>query len=322
MPCCKSHGTSCSIRADVSATSLPAVTARRVSGVLPLDKPPGLTSFGAVREVRRLFGERRVGHAGTLDPQARGLLPLCLGRATRLVDYFHAQPKTYRCTVRLGETSDTFDTEGTVVRSGDASGIDADQVREAMTRFVGDISQVPPMHSAVRHEGRHLYELARSGQEVERRPRTVTVHSAELVEFRPGAVAEAEIVVSCGKGTYMRVLAADLGAAVGVGGLLGWLIRTRYGPLDIDAAISLDALGRLEDPRSALLPPEIAVAHIARVDVGASAATQIRRGQAIWLPRSRLTGMQGEIRAHGPGDELIALGELAGALFRPTKVLG
>jgi len=305
----------------VAPTGAPAAPARMISGILPLDKPAGLTSFGAVREVRRIFGERRVGHAGTLDPQAGGLLPLCLGRATRLVDYFHAQPKTYRCAVRLGETSDTFDTEGTIVRSGDAGEISAEQVSEVLRRFVGDVMQVPPMHSAVRHEGRHLYELARSGREVERRPRAVVIHSAELVDFRPGPVAEAELLVSSGKGAYMRVLAADLGVALGTGGLLGWLIRTKYGTLVIESALSLDAVEQLDDPRAALLPIDVAVAHLPRVDVAASASAQIRRGQSVWLPRSTASGAQGETRAHGPSGDLIAIGEQTGALFRPTKVM-
>src|SRR5438105_10469513 len=158
-------------------------------GVLPLDKPAGITSFDAVREVRRIFGERRAGHAGTLDPSATGLLPICVGRATRLVDYFHAQPKTYHCVVRLGERSDTLDTEGTITAGGDASSVDSDAGAAALRAFVGEIDQTPPMHSAVRHDGRHLYELAREGHEVERRPRPVLIPSAELVALRPGRVA-------------------------------------------------------------------------------------------------------------------------------------
>jgi tRNA pseudouridine55 synthase len=298
-----------------------ATVERRTRGILALDKPAGITSFEAVREVRRLFSERRVGHAGTLDPTATGLLPVCVGRATRLVDYFHAQPKTYHCVVRLGERSDTYDTEGTVVAGGDATGIDEETVRRTLQRFVGEISQVPPMHSAVRHEGRHLYELAREGKEVERRPRPVSIHSAELVGFKPGRVAQAEVVVSCGKGAYMRVLAADLGEAVGSGGLLGWLSRTSYGSLDLHDAVTLPALAAMPDPRDALLPLDVAVTHLPKIDVAPALEQLLRRGQPVWLPRTQVPAGAGECRAHAVSGELIAIGELSGLLFRPTKVL-
>jgi tRNA pseudouridine55 synthase len=294
---------------------------RRTRGILPLDKPAGITSFDAVREVRRIYGERRVGHAGTLDPTATGLLPICVGRATRLVDYFHAQSKTYHCVVRLGERSDTFDTEGVITPGGDAGGLTAETVTAALQRFIGDIAQVPPMHSAVRHGGRHLYELAREGQEVARRPRTVSVHSVTLVSLRPGPVAEAEIVVTCGKGTYMRVLAADLGELLGTGGLLGWLVRTRYGTLELDAAVSLAALEQMAEPRDALLPLDVAVAQLPRLDVGPALEVQLRRGQPVWLTRGQTPAATGECRAHSPSGELVAIGELSGLLFRPTKVL-
>ena len=297
----------------------PAVARR--GGVLPLDKPAGITSFDAIRQVRRILGERRVGHAGTLDPTATGLLPICVGRSTRFVDYFHAQPKTYHCVVRLGERSDTCDTEGVVVTGADASALTADRVRSELTRFIGEIDQIPPMHSAVRHEGKHLYELARAGEEVVREPRRVTIYSADLVDFRPGTVAEAEIVVVSGKGAYMRVLAADLGDALGTGGLLGWLARTSYGTLGLSSAITLEQFEAMDEPWLALLPPEVAVAHLPLVNLGPSQVQQIRRGQSVWLPRSILPDVAGECRMHDPTGELIGIGELNGGLLRPTKVL-
>jgi tRNA pseudouridine55 synthase len=299
----------------------PGSAVARRGGVLPLDKPAGITSFDAIRQVRRILGERRVGHAGTLDPTATGLLPICVGRSTRFVDYFHAQPKTYHCVVRLGERSDTGDTEGVIVAGADASGVGADRIRAELTRFTGEVEQIPPMHSAVRHEGRHLYELARAGEEVIREPRRVTIYSAELVDFRPGTVAEAEIVVVSGKGAYMRVLAADLGDALGTGGLLGWLSRTSYGTLGLGSSITLDQLAAMEDPWLALLPPEVAVAHLPLVNLGPAQALQVRRGQSVWLPRSILPDVAGECRMHDATGELIGIGELNGGLLRPTKVL-
>jgi tRNA pseudouridine55 synthase len=299
----------------------PGSAVARRGGVLPLDKPAGITSFDAIRQVRRILGERRVGHAGTLDPTATGLLPICVGRTTRFVDYFHAQPKTYHCVVRLGERSDTGDTEGVVVTGVDAGNLNADQVRAELQQFIGEINQIPPMHSAVRHEGRHLYELARAGEEVEREPRRVTIYSAELVDFRPGAVAEAEIVVVSGKGAYMRVLAQDLGDALGTGGLLGWLSRTSYGTLILSESISLEALAAMDDPWPALLPPEVAVAHLPAVHLGPAQVQQVRRGQSVWLPRSVLPEVSGECRIHDSTGEMVGIGELNGGLLKPTKVL-
>lgn len=293
---------------------------RRAAGILPLDKPAGITSFDAVREVRRLLDERRVGHAGTLDPTASGLLPVCVGRATRLVDYMHAQPKTYHCVVRLGERSTTMDTEGETSPGSDASALTPQDVTAALRLFTGTIMQVPPMHSAVRHEGKHLYELARAGVEVERTPRPAVIYSADLVAFRPGAVAEAEIVVVSGKGAYMRVLAHDVGERLGTGGLLGWLSRTAYGTLQLASAVTLEALSSMEDPREALLPLGLAVSHLPRIDLGPQQATLVRRGQGVWLPRTQ-HDTAGECAIFEAGGDLIGLGEVQGGLLRPSKVL-
>ena len=299
----------------------PRTTTTTHSGILAIDKPAGMTSFDAVRVVRRIFNERRVGHAGTLDPTATGLLPVCIGQATRLVDYFHQQSKTYRCVVRFGEVSDTLDTEGEVVGRGDASAISEAAVRDAVVHFVGDIEQVPPMHSAVRHEGKHLYELARSGQEVERKPRTVRIESIEVTAFRPGPRAEADLTVVSGKGAYMRVLAADIGERLGTGALLAWLSRTTYGPLRVEDAVTPEALEALPDPTEALLPLDSAVAFLPRVDLAPQQATMVGRGQSVWLPRVPELTAGNQCRVHSSDGRLIAIGEIAGNLLRPTKVL-
>ncbi|MDB5114189.1 MAG: hypothetical protein JWL78_1259 [Chloroflexi bacterium] len=293
----------------------------RHHGIVPLNKARGVTSFQAVREVRRILGERRVGHAGTLDPAATGLLPICVGQATRLVDYLHQQPKRYHCVLRLGERSTTMDLEGEVSRSGDASAVDAAAVREALARFVGDIEQVPPMHSAVRHDGRHLYELAREGLDVERQPRPVTILEARLLELRPGEVAEAEVDVLCGKGTYMRVLASDVGDALGTGGLLAWLERTAYGPMTVADSITVEQLEAMDDPARALRPLDLAVTFLPRLDLGPAQALQVQRGQSVWVPRLPDPRPRGACRAHSAHGDLLAVGELQGNLYRPTKVM-
>ena len=300
---------------------VPVTAATARSGIVAIDKPAGMTSFDAVRVVRRVFDERRVGHAGTLDPTATGLLPICIGQATRLVDYFHQQSKTYHCLVRFGERSDTLDTEGEVVSGGDASALTEADVRRVADRFVGDIEQVPPMHSAVRHEGRHLYELARSGQQVERKARPVRIESIEVTAFRPGPRAEAELVVVSGKGAYMRVLAAEIGESLGTGALLAWLSRTAYGALRVEDAVTPDALAEYDDPATALLPPERAVSFLPRVDLAPQQTTMIGRGQSVWLPRVPELSAGNQCRVHSADGRLIAIGEIAGNLLRPTKVL-
>jgi tRNA pseudouridine55 synthase len=299
----------------------PRTSAVAHSGILAIDKPAGMTSFDAVRMVRRIFNERRVGHAGTLDPTATGLLPMCIGQATRLVDYFHQQSKTYCCVLRFGERSDTLDTEGQVTAGTDASAVTEADVRAAAALFVGDIEQVPPMHSAVRHEGKHLYELARSGQEVERKPRTVHITSIEVTAFRPGPRAEADLTVVSGKGAYMRVLAADIGERVGTGALLAWLSRTAYGPLRVEDAVTPEDLGAYPDPASALLPLDSAVQFLPRIDLPPQMATMLGRGQSVWLPRTPELTAGNQCRIHSADGRLIAIGEIAGNLLRPTKVL-
>jgi tRNA pseudouridine55 synthase len=289
-------------------------------GVLSLNKPVGMTSFGAVKEIRQIFGERRVGHAGTLDPSATGVLPICIGKATRLVDYFHSQPKRYRCTVKFGVRSDTLDTEGELTPGGDASALTEEVIAGHLQSFVGEIEQVPPMHSAVRFQGQHLYDIARTGATVERKPRSVSIYEAKLLEFRPGMQAEADIEVECGKGAYMRVLAADLGELVATGAILSWLERTSYGPLRIEDTISLEDLKAMEDPTAALLPATVAIEFLPRLDLAPQLASKLQSGQSVWVPRLPAQPADGACRAHGPSGDFLAIGELQGNLFRPTRV--
>jgi tRNA pseudouridine55 synthase len=297
-----------------------------LTGLLNLGKPEGITSFAAIKMARRALGERHIGHAGTLDPAASGVLPLCVGRATRLVEYILRQPKTYHARLRLGEVSDTGDLEGEVRRSGSAAHLTEIEVASALKEFVGIVQQVPPMHSAVRHQGRHLYELARQGLTVERQARPAEIRSIGLRSFSPGEVAEAEVEVVCGRGTYLRVLATDLGERLGVGGVLAWLERTEYGPFKIADSVRLDDLMASADPRSFLLPPELALEMVPRVELLPAGALAVQRGQSVWVQRTPELPVDAdasgrEVRAHGPDGRLVALGEVTGLRFRPTKVL-
>jgi tRNA pseudouridine55 synthase len=210
-----------------------------LSGIFNIDKPPGATSFSVVSRVRKLTGIRKVGHAGTLDPMASGVLPVCLGRATRMVEFLLDQPKTYRGQVHFGVATDTYDADGEVTATADASALTKEAVASALEAFTGEIDQVPPMYSALKRHGRPLYEYARAGKDVELEARRVRVYRIELMSFDAPI---AEIEVECGRGFYVRSLAHDLGQVLGCGAHLSKLTRTRSGPFSIEDAIALEDL--------------------------------------------------------------------------------
>jgi len=254
-------------------------------GFLIIDKPAGWTSHDVVARVRRLAGQKRVGHTGTLDPDATGVLLVCLGHATRLIEYTEGFHKCYRATLALGVETDSQDASGAVVREADASGVTEDALRAVLPRFTGEIRQVPPMVSAVHHRGERLYEIARRGETVERTSRPVTIYRMEAADFVPGRVARATLDVECSGGTYIRTLCHDIGEALQVGGHMAVLRRTGVGPFSTPDAVSLEALaeaaaeggfGALVRPMEALLPPEWA-----RVTGSEDAARSILQGRAI-----------------------------------------
>jgi tRNA pseudouridine55 synthase len=207
------------------------------SGILNLNKPRGMTSFAVVALVRRLTGVRRVGHAGTLDPIAEGVLPVCLGPATRVVEYLVAQPKLYAATLKLGEATDTYDSEGAVVATGDPSGVSQEQIEALLPQFIGEIRQLPPMYSALKYQGQPLYRYARAGREAPREERTVAVYRLELRRFRPPRL---ELEMEVGRGAYVRTLAHDLGERLGCHAHLEALTRLRTGPFTVAEALSLE----------------------------------------------------------------------------------
>jgi tRNA pseudouridine55 synthase len=210
-----------------------------VDGVVIVDKPRGITSFDVVARVRRALHERRVGHTGTLDPMATGVLPVCLGEATKLVPFLMAGDKVYQAEARLGVTTDTLDADGVVLAEKDPTGITREAVERALAGFVGTLKQRPPMHSAVRVNGKRLYELAREGVEVEREERTVEVRAAVLEAFEPPTI---RFRVDCGKGTYIRSIAGDLGELLGVGAHLTALRRVRTGGFDAAQATPIERI--------------------------------------------------------------------------------
>lgn len=277
-------------------------TWKQVDGVLLLDKPIGLTSNDALQKVRRLFSAAKGGHTGTLDPLATGLLPLCFGEATKFsADLFDAD-KTYEAVLKLGVTTDSGDAEGQVTATA-AVNVEKAQILEILPRFMGDILQVPPMHSALKRDGRPLYELARQGIEVERQARAVTIHGIELLDFAGETVS---LRVACSKGTYIRVLAADIGAALGCGAHLSALRRTRIADLTLATAVTLADLQAMDETaRMAVLQPvDSLLQTLDRLELSGEAEQRFSHGNPVDLP----DGLQGKIRVY-VGERLIGVGE-------------
>jgi tRNA pseudouridine55 synthase len=286
-------------------------------GILVIDKPPGITSREALDRAARWFPRTtRAGHAGTLDPLATGVLVLCLGGATRLVEYVQQMGKTYRSTFRLGAASDSDDADGAVIAAPGARDPGLPAVTEALADFVGRIDQVPPAYSAARVGGRRSYDLARRGQEVELRPRAVEVYGIDVLGY---AYPELEVEVRCGKGTYIRSLARDLGRRLGCGAYVQALRRTRVGPFRAEDAVKLEA-GREEAERK-LLPMALALAELPRVVLPNGEAERLRRGQAVALPPGQ-NGREGEVGVYTEGGAVVAVALAGAGRLRPAKVVG
>lgn len=274
----------------------PCAETAAADGILNVDKPRGETSYRVVARVKRLSGARRVGHAGTLDPDATGVLPVCLGRATRVTRFLMDATKTYRAEIELGTVTDTCDATGKVTRRGDPSGVRREDVEAALAGFRGIIRQTPPMYSAVKHQGRRLYELAREGVEVERKSRPAVIHRLDLLRWQPPV---ATVEIECGKGTYIRSLAYDLGEKLGCGAHLKSLVRTRYGPFHISRAVSVSQLE--EAFRSGywehfLHPADSVLQHWKAVLVSDDTAAKLRNGAAVALEEGEETGAGGEAK--------------------------
>jgi tRNA pseudouridine55 synthase len=290
------------------------------AGILNVIKPAGATSFAVVKRLRDLTAAKRVGHAGTLDPLATGVLPVLFESATRLSDYAHRLPKTYEADVHFGFTTDTDDAEGERRPVADPSRLSEAAVANALRPFVGRISQEPPAFSAVKVDGERSYRRARKGDLERPAARLVEVYSAELLGFSPGPEAVARVRVVCGSGTYLRSLARDLGAALGVGGYLGKLVRTAYGPLRIADGVELAALESAADVAARLQPCEVVLPEMGTVRLTLEQEALVRQGRAVRvLPEPG----PGPLRAHGAEGRLVALGHTdpLRRTFVPEKVL-
>ncbi|NUZ08067.1 tRNA pseudouridine(55) synthase TruB [Piscinibacter koreensis] len=305
----------------MSAAPRVRVPRRPVHGVLLLDKPLGLTSNDALQKVKRLYRAEKAGHTGTLDPLATGLLPLCFGAATKFAQVCLDADKRYRATLALGTTTSTGDAEGTVLRERPVD-VDDARVAAACAAFVGTIEQVPPMHSALKHEGRPLYDYARAGVDVAREARRVTIHSIDVVARADRTVT---LDVACSKGTYIRTLAEEIGERLGCGAHLAALRRTTSGPLSLEHAVTLEQLERMDEAErdACLLSPDAPVAHWPAVRLADADAGRFLSGV-----RRRLAHPDApNVRVYGPdpnaflGGGRIVAGELISTrLLSPLEV--
>ena len=290
------------------------------SGVLNVDKAAGETSFAVVNRLRRLTGAHRVGHAGTLDPLATGVLPILFESATRLAEFALKLPKTYVADIHFGFVTATDDAETERQPVADPSNLSATDVLEALKVFTGRILQEPPAFSAVKVDGNRAYKLARRGDDPKPAAREVEVYEAKLLDFTTGQHAVGRVEIRCGSGTYMRSIARDIGKRLGVGGYLGRLVRTAYGPLTIESATRSAGLTTAEEVRRFMLPAEVILPDMERVKLNVEQEAMVRQGRAVRVLPEPGPGL---IRAHDSVGRLVALGHTdpLRRTFVPEKVL-
>lgn len=275
-----------------------------MNGLILVDKPQGITSFAAAGIIKRALATKRVGHTGTLDPMATGVLPMLVGRATRLASFISDADKAYTATVLLGTETDTLDITGTVLKSSEVS-VNKEQLTKVLGEFVGEIEQTPPMYSAIRVNGQRLYDIARSGETVERQSRSVKINSIELLSFEKN---EFVIEVSCSKGTYIRSLADDIGKRLGCGATLKALRRTCTAGFTIDMCTDADIIKL--DPQKYLLSAHLAVPQFANVYVSSAQAKRFVSGGFLALDRIKLPCSSEQIYKVFFEDEFLGLGEV------------
>ena len=291
---------------------------RLLDGVLLFDKPSGITSNTAVQKVRRLFGVEKAGHTGTLDPMATGLLPVCLGEATKFSQLLLEADKTYAATILLGVTTSTGDLEGTVTKRGTVQA-EREAIERVLKRFVGQILQTPSMYSAIKRGGQPLYKLARAGGEVPREPRSIVIRSLTVVGIEG---EELKLSVSCSKGTYIRVLAEDIGRELGCGACLSALRREGVGGFRLSrSTVTLEQLEQMAptDRDALLLAEDALVSSLPRLDLDAAGAWRLRHGQSVKRSEAHVAGLA---RIYGPSREFLGVGEVtAPGLIVPRRLV-
>ncbi len=292
-----------------------------VDGILNVLKPPGKTSFDVVSHIRRVSGERRVGHTGTLDPEATGVLVVCLGQGTRMIEFLAKADKSYRAEIELGASTDTDDATGAVLNKGDIGSVTEQDLSGVISSFRGVQEQVPPMYSALKRQGKRLYELARKGIEVPRRPRKVQIFRLAVLDWTPPVVT---VELDCSSGTYVRSLARDIGESLGCGAHLRRLIRLRADPFHIDDSMDLDTVEQafFEGWWSSLLYSiDEVLLELKAVILSREAESQVRNGSPVGLPvQEHVEPSLSTCRAYSAEGHFVAVLRLDGELWRPRKV--
>ena len=281
------------------------------NGIIIVNKPAGWTSQDVAAKLRGVFREKRVGHGGTLDPMATGVLPIFVGRATRAVEFFEHADKEYLATLRLGTVTDTQDTTGTVLETRPV-GVTEQELSAVLTEFTGELSQLPPMYSAVKIHGQKLYTLARQGEEIERTPRRIHIFALELLS---GEGTDYDLRIRCSKGTYVRTLCADIGARLGCGGCMAALQRTRAGTFSLAQAHTMDELVTAEHPEELLLPVDTLFSDAPALTARASAEKKLRNGAQIRVPDLP----DGFFRVYGESGEFLLYGRANGGILTTVK---
>lgn len=301
---------------------------RKIDGVLLLNKPIGMTSNQALQRVKRLFFAAKAGHTGSLDPLATGVLPLCFGEATKFSQFLLDADKCYRSTFRLGEVTTTGDAEGEVIQRSSAEGLTEAKVVKAINTFVGQIEQIPPMYSALKHEGKPLYKLARKGIEVERKARSVTIHEIKFLSLKVGEFTDLEVEVHCTKGTYIRSLAEDIGAALGCGGHVVSLHRVSSGAFGEGACVTLESLEaergelRAEVLDHHLLPMDAPVADLPAIILPEQSSYYFQKGNPVMDAGVFRAGQEGDIvRVFCENSQFLGLGVIEDERVAPKRLV-
>lgn len=283
-----------------------------LNGVINVYKPAGITSNGVVTKIRRLTGIKKVGHTGTLDPEAKGVLPICIGKATKVAGMLTDAHKGYRAKIKLGVTTDTQDLTGTVLSECRVD-VSEEEFNSAVNSFIGEISQVPPMYSALKHQGQPLYKLARKGIEIERKPRVIKIFDIKVTDFS-GDMATFEVF--CSKGTYIRTLCADIGEKLGVGAAMAELERIKSGPFDLENSIKLELL----EQNPALIEENIispdALFDYEKITVNKNLEEKIRNGQPV-----KVNGAKNNVtyKVYGPEDNFLCISKAEGDLLKMVQ---
>ncbi|PID87212.1 MAG: tRNA pseudouridine(55) synthase TruB [Chloroflexi bacterium] len=285
-----------------------------MEGILNIDKPQWLSSHDAVVRVRRICGTRRVGHAGTLDPLATGVLLVCVGRATRLSEYLMGHQKTYTATVRLGQTTNTYDAEGEVKEERPFAHISQPDIEESLTAFRGSIEQLPPLYSALKVKGQPMYKLARQGKEVARKPRLITIYELNLLDWTPPFL---QLNVVCAAGTYIRSLAHDIGERLGCGGHITELRRTAVGNFNSSDAVSLENL-TAHNWQSFCYPGDQAISYLPKLDASEAEVTALLLGQQI--PISPQHPTETLVRVYNPNNQFFGILLREKDVWQPKKM--